>query len=234
MQREEAIKRLDNWLKVPVDYESILPALADLKYTDQFEDYIQRVAEIEYRSASSIADDVDHYITKVRYELEKKQQAFDQQLDDMAGGDRVKPKNSSYDDDIIDDTSHQKRPSAKDSAREKAFKNYINQSSATRSRKRRDDDDEYDDDIDDEEYTDAIRIRKGYAYCPCCGKKLQANYKTEITSNGVFWIIICVLFCILLVFIPILSCTYKMVTFRRKHCHRKSLPRDTRELPVLK
>ena len=43
MQREEAIKRLDNWLKVPVDYESILPALADLKYTDQFEDYIQRV-----------------------------------------------------------------------------------------------------------------------------------------------------------------------------------------------
>ena len=104
MQREEAIKRLDNWLKVPVDYESILPALADLKYTDQFEDYIQRVAEIEYRSASSIADDVDHYITKVRYELEKKQQAFDQQLDDMAGGDRVKPKNSSYDDDIIDDT----------------------------------------------------------------------------------------------------------------------------------
>lgn len=71
MQREEAIKRLDNWLKVPVDYESILPALADLKYTDQFEDYIQRVAEIEYRSASSIADDVDHYITKVRYELEK-------------------------------------------------------------------------------------------------------------------------------------------------------------------
>ena len=117
MQREEAIKRLDNWLKVPVDYESILPALADLKYTDQFEDYIQRVAEIEYRSASSIADDVDHYITKVRYELEKKQQAFDQQLDDMAGGDRVKPKNSSYDDDIIDDTSHQKRPSAKDSAR---------------------------------------------------------------------------------------------------------------------
>ena len=91
-----------------------------------------------------------------------------------------------------------------------------------------------DDDIDDEEYTDAIRIRKGYAYCPCCGKKLQANYKTEITSNGVIWIIICVLFCILLVFIPILSCTYKMVTFRCKHCHRKSLPRDTRELPVLK
>lgn len=196
MQREEAIKRLDNWLKVPVDYESILPALADLKYTDQFEDYIQRVAEIEYRSASSIADDVDHYITKVRYELEKKQQAFDQQLDDMAGGDRVKPQNSSYDDDIIDDTSHRKRPSAKDSAREKAFKNYINQSSATRSRKRRNDDDIDDDDIDDEEYTDAIRIRKGYAYCPCCGKKLQANFKTEITSNGVFWIIICALFCI--------------------------------------
>ena len=179
MQREEAIKRLDNWLKVPVDYESILPALADLKYTDQFEDYIQRVAEIEYRSASSIADDVDHYITKVRYELEKKQQAFDQQLDDMAGGDRVKPKNSSYDDDIIDDTSHQKRPSAKDSAREKAFKNYINQSSATRSRKRRDDDDEYDDDIDDEEYTDAIRIRKGYAYCSLLWQKVASQLQNR-------------------------------------------------------
>lgn len=62
MKTKEAIQEIENWLLVPIDFESILPALAVLRHNSEFKYYVKRVADAEFKMPSDIVQDVDRYI----------------------------------------------------------------------------------------------------------------------------------------------------------------------------
>ncbi len=228
MQKDDAINRLENWLKIPVDYKDVVPALADLKYTDLYEPYLKRVAEADYRSAASIDKDVELYITGVRYDLNRKKQDYERKLDDMAGGDRIASR-SGNDDDLLDSIDPQQAGNARKKAeREKILSKYMETSGAKR-RKRKDGDD-----LDDEEYDDAIRIRQGYAICPCCGKKMRAQTDYSYSTAAILWMILLFVVCFPICIIVAICSLNKQVTFRCPRCYRVSSKRDPKSLPALR
>lgn len=252
MQKDEAVKRLENWLKIPVDYKDVVPALADLKYTDLYEPYLKRVADADYRSAASIDKDVELYITGVRYDLGRKKQDYERKLDAMAGGDRLASR-SGNDDDLLDDIDPRQAGNARKKAeREKVLSKYMETTGAKR-RKRKDaydddDDDDCedeasirrskrssrDDDYDDEEYDAAIRIRKGCAICPCCGKKMRVQTENGYSNSTIVWLVILFLVCFPLCIVVAICGLNKQVTLRCPRCRRVSSKRDANSLPALR
>lgn len=224
MQLEEALKQLDQWFKVPIDYESIIPALAELKGTKHFDDYLQRVAEVEYCSTTAISNDVDKFIANERANLRQKRERFDQILDDMAGGKRIVNDKPSYDDALLDEIVDQDdRRSMEDAKRLDAFAKYMEQTGGSSRTKN----------LADGEFTYAVAVRGGHAYCPCCGNKMKTTRKDSFTATGFILIIVCCCIFFPLALIPFFVCRSTTVTFYCKKCSRRSLPRDAKTLPTL-
>ena len=84
MTRSDAIRQLDAWLLVPVDYEKILPALLELKGDREYDSYIEKVAESEFRKPAEIRADVEQYAQR-RIEIEARSAALDQKLEAISG-----------------------------------------------------------------------------------------------------------------------------------------------------
>ena len=84
MTRSDAIRQLDAWLLVPVDYEKILPALLELKGDREYDSYIAKVAESEFRKPAEIQADVEQYAQR-RTEIEARSAALDQKLEAISG-----------------------------------------------------------------------------------------------------------------------------------------------------
>ena len=84
MTRSDATRQLDAWLLVPVDYEKILPALLELRGSNEYSSYIAKVAEAEFRSTNEIEADVEQYALK-RSEIDARSAALDQKLEAISG-----------------------------------------------------------------------------------------------------------------------------------------------------
>lgn len=72
MTHAEALQKLESWLLVPVDYEGILPALATIKGSDEYDSYVHRVADTEFTSCQKIDRDVCEFLTKGSDKVERK------------------------------------------------------------------------------------------------------------------------------------------------------------------
>ena len=59
MTQTEAISKLEDWLLIPVGIENVLPALVALKGTSDFQEYLQKVADADYRTVAEVAREVD-------------------------------------------------------------------------------------------------------------------------------------------------------------------------------
>lgn len=68
MNTSEAIQQIERWLLVPVDYDAVIPALAVIRNTDDFDRYASKVADAEYKTKSSVIENVDAYIEKTSKE----------------------------------------------------------------------------------------------------------------------------------------------------------------------
>lgn len=84
MTRSDAIRQLDAWLLVPVDYEKILPALYALQGDREYGSYIAKVAEAEFRKPSDIQADVDQFALRCP-DIEARSSALDQKLEAISG-----------------------------------------------------------------------------------------------------------------------------------------------------
>ena len=62
MTQSEAIQKIESWLLVPVDYETIVPALAFIRETPDYHYYLKRVAEAEYASPNEIENSIVQYL----------------------------------------------------------------------------------------------------------------------------------------------------------------------------
>lgn len=238
MQLEEALKQLDNWFKVPIDYKSVVPALAELKGTEHYDDYLQRVAEVEYCSTTTISNDVDEFIVNERAKLRRKQERFDQILDDMAGGKRIVNDKASYDDALLDEIANpDDQGSEEDVKRLDAFAKYMEQTGGSRRTKndihRKGAYPRSDEAVADDEYTYSVAVRAGRAHCPCCGNTMKTTRKYSFTVTGIILIIVCCCTFFPLALIPFFACRRDMVTFYCKKCRRQTLPRDAQTLPTL-
>lgn len=64
MTHSEAIRIIENWLLVPIQLSEILPALAVLRYSIEFERYVERVAQADFKTPEDITKEVDTYILR--------------------------------------------------------------------------------------------------------------------------------------------------------------------------
>ena len=72
MTQSEAISKLEDWLLIPVGIENVLPALVALKGSPEYQEYLQKVAEADYRTAAEVARDVEACARKLAIEAESK------------------------------------------------------------------------------------------------------------------------------------------------------------------
>ena len=84
MTHSEAIRQIESWLLVPVDYENILPALYTLRGSSDFDKYIVKVADTEFRKPNEIADDVERYAQE-RPTAEAREAAINKKLEAISG-----------------------------------------------------------------------------------------------------------------------------------------------------
>ncbi len=84
MTHAEALQKIEDWLLVPVDYEGILPALATIKGSDEYESYVRRVADTEFTSCQKIDRDVCEFMTKSSEKVERKKE-LENKLAALAG-----------------------------------------------------------------------------------------------------------------------------------------------------
>jgi hypothetical protein len=84
MTHSDAIRQLDAWLFVPVDYEKILPALLALRGTNDYSRYIAKVAEAEFRSTNEIEADVEQCALR-QSKIEARSAAIDKKLEAISG-----------------------------------------------------------------------------------------------------------------------------------------------------
>lgn len=76
MTQTEAISKIEDWLLVPVGIENVMPALVALKGSYEYYDYLQRVAEAEYRTAADLEREVDEFAQKHPAEQRKSENPF--------------------------------------------------------------------------------------------------------------------------------------------------------------
>lgn len=128
MTQSEAIRQIEHWLKVPIDFDAVLPALAVLRHTSEFEDYVNRVAEAEFKTPEDIILDIDVYMSKSS-ERSEEMAALEKKLEALSGKTRKLQKELSFRSaDVLDKLAQQRRPKSEADMREDALKAYMSKS----------------------------------------------------------------------------------------------------------
>ena len=128
MNQEEAFKKIDHWLQVPLDYSSIIPALAAISGTREYAGILKKVADADYRSVESIKTDVDNYLKE---QAANPKPTIDQMLNQISGREDRHLENEIHapETDILDDLAHkrdQKIHGLSESEKlDQAFNNYV-------------------------------------------------------------------------------------------------------------
>lgn len=172
MTQTEAISKLEDWLLIPVGIENVLPALVALKGTSDFQEYLQKVADADYRTAAEVAREVDACERKLALEAAKQKP-----LNPFApaGGSAARQHTRAQNNE--------------------AFQKFTNKHVSS-------------------DRSDLVRK------CGLCGCALEHRVVDKMTTTGVVWTIILLLFCIPLIFIPILFCREKKDEYYCSHCRR--------------
>ncbi len=84
MTESEAYKKIERWLLVPINYESIVPALAAIRKSSDFSSYAEKVAQVEYKSISDVVLDVDAWID-VHKNDRTREEILQEKMDAIAG-----------------------------------------------------------------------------------------------------------------------------------------------------
>lgn len=226
MTQAEAQKALDRWLSIPIDYESIIPVLAELKYTPSYTEYVKKIADVEYRTVESIDSDVINYIANVRQSVEAERRAYEAKLDEMAGGDRIEA--PSFDDALLNDVNPpfpDKRQ--EEDKRTQALESYMQRrglsQNTSKQRDFHDDDDDYDDDNFDDDTPYGDRKRQNYfltCRCPVCGGRLIARQKRYFSFASVLILAILFLFCTPIALLVLFFAIPKKELYHCKSCQR--------------
>ena len=83
MTQNDAIQKLESWLLVPVDYDTVIPALARIHDTADFSYYVKRVAETEYVTPQKVLDNVNQYLST--HPVQDDLEVLDKKLEQISG-----------------------------------------------------------------------------------------------------------------------------------------------------
>lgn len=200
MTQSEAIRQIENWLLVPVDFDSILPALAVLRSTSEFDEYVSRVAEAEFKTSEDIIQDIDAYIAKQGTSHTEGMLAIEQKLEALSGRTRQLHKElRSRSEDVLDMLAKRRQPKTEADRREDAMKSYMEKS-------RRND----------------KRNTSLAPQCLACHATLAMKEENKVLPLG--WAIFGVLlvFCFPLCFIPLIIFREKQVVYTCPRCGRRA------------
>ncbi|MBQ9394303.1 MAG: hypothetical protein IJU23_02155 [Proteobacteria bacterium] len=90
MNTSEAIQQIERWLLVPVDYDAVIPALAAIRNTEDFDRYAAKIADAEYKAKSVVIENVDAYIEKTSKEPTQ-EELLAQKLKQISGNSTATP-----------------------------------------------------------------------------------------------------------------------------------------------
>ncbi len=170
MTQTEAISKLEDWLLIPVGIEDTLPALVALRGSVEYQSYLERVAEADYRTVEDLAHEVDACAEKLALSEREARRVRSAYAPALENASKKNERSSDLE----------------------AFRKFTNGrvSSERTARERR---------------------------CALCGGGLELRETEGLSSDGVIWVIIAALFCLPLIFIPLLACREKK---REYYCPR--------------
>ena len=208
MTQDEAIKKLESWLLIPIDYESILPALYAIRNTTDFKSYVSKVADAEFKPEAEVLHDVEAYEEEAARKAEAVGQML-KKLNEISGGLRS---DGSKKKDVFDDLEKAHREKTEEEIKQERaderFKAYTKKYMAKQSNTAGSDDSD----------------RFDHYPVPCCPYCHRPMIKKEVfaplTCGTIALACFLGMFFLPLAFIPLFYGRKKVLTDYCEHCKK--------------